>query len=270
MKKPTSTDSDAEIEPEPNIGDNRTGIDSAPADALAMVEGASAGVPNASLDQQALNAARAAEAAQAEPVGRMPRRRRVPGGSPELRAAIDQEQGALLLDFLGERLAFERTGTRLYEALLSKLEAAERYPGRPARAEVALLRDQELAHFQLLSAAIEQLGGDPTALTPSADVNQQVASGLLQAVTDPRTTFPQALKLMVTVELMEKDSWETLVDIAERIGLAAMAAEFLQAGDQEEEHLAAVRTWSRRALESEAAFARDAPAEDAAATPPGT
>ena len=209
-----------------------------------------------------------AEAQQADRLGRMPRRRPPRDMSDEQRAHIEGDQGTVLLDLLGERLAFERTAMGLYEALLTKLEAAQRSPGRPARAEVALLREQELAHFQLLGGAIERLGGDPTALTPSADIGGIVSKGLLQAITDPRTTFTQALRIMVSVELMDKDAWETLVDLAERIGLPDLAAELLHAGDREEEQLAVVRTWLRRALEAEAGFAREAPPDEVSAAAP--
>jgi rubrerythrin len=268
MKNPSKNQGEEAATPTPAAaGENRTGTERNPADARKLVEGAGAGVPQASLDAQKLGAARAAAAKQADTVGSPPRGRADSSG----RGAIASDQKSLLLDFLGERLAFERTGTRLYEALLAKAEAAARYPGRPARAEVALLRDQELAHFNLLTTAIERLGGDATALSPSADVTGMVGNGLLQAITDARTTFTQALKVMVGVELMDKDAWETLVDIAERIGLPDLVASFQQAADQEEEHLAVVRTWLRRALENDAGFTREVPVDAAAApAPPGS
>jgi hypothetical protein len=270
MKDSNKKKSDSQPSAPQSSGSNRTGSARSPDDARAVVEGAGAGVPAASLDASELARARSAEARAAQPVGQPPQAGRADGADgldAEEVARMQTEQGTLLLDFIGERLALERTGVRLYEALLAKLDAAERYPGRPARAEVALLRDQMLAHFHLLTNAVERLGGDPTAVTPAADVMGNVANGLVQAITDPRTTFPQGLRLLVAGELIAKDAWEMLVDITERVGLPDLAQQFQRAADEDEEHLAAVRTWLRRAFESLGAFDRDAPADQPAEAP---
>jgi hypothetical protein len=46
------------------------------------------------------------------------------------------EEMVLLVDKLGERLAFERSGTRLYETLLSKFDSYGPFEGGPERAEL--------------------------------------------------------------------------------------------------------------------------------------
>ena len=46
--------------------------------------------------------------------------------------ALKGEKAAVFLDKLGERLAFERTGVRLYEAVLAKVPAARSSKG-PSR-----------------------------------------------------------------------------------------------------------------------------------------
>jgi rubrerythrin len=228
-------------------GLNRTGVESSPSDAGALVEGADAGVPMASMDGQALNRIRIEEAKDADTVGSVP------------------APGAVLLDLLGERLCFERTATRLYESLLCKLAAAAPLPGGPGRDELMELRDQELAHFHLLTDVIEQLGGDPTALTPSADVMTMAAGGLLAAVNDPRVSLEGGLKLALMAELADEEGWETLADLAEQMGHDDAAASFQQAIEEEEEHLARLRTWLSRALEDEAGLERELPE---AAPPP--
>lgn len=45
----------------------------------------------------------------------------------------------------------------------------------------------------MLSEAIVDMGGDPTAQTPCADVSAVAAMGLIQVLTDPRTTLAQGL-----------------------------------------------------------------------------
>lgn len=187
-----------------------------------------------------------------------------------VRAATSGDATAVFLDLLGERLAFERTGARLYEALLCKLDVANGHPGGPTREELSRIHDQEVEHFHLLCDAIERLGGDSTVVTPSADVMGVAASGLLQVLGDARTTLNEGLKAILIAELADSDGWQVLTEMAERLGEAELAVSFQRAYDDEEEHLASVRTWLARALEGEAGLAAEEPmleAEASAAAP---
>jgi hypothetical protein len=160
----------------------------------------------------------------------------------------------LLLDKLGERIAFERTGTRLYGALITKYLAfvnageAALPPGsngEPALDTLRRIRSQELQHFQMLNQCVKELGGDPTAQTPCADVTGTASSGLLQVVTDPRTTLAQSLNAVLTAELTDNAGWELLGDISERAGQKQLADPFAQALAVEEEHEAIIKQWLR-------------------------
>jgi len=249
-------------------GGNRTGMGHAPGEARQAAEGAAAGVPQAAVDSRGLEAARASEARNADAVGSMPTQGRAARLDPELAARVRSAAGGMLLDFLGERLTAERTHARLYETLLAKLEASGSAPGRPERAALALLREQALNRFHLLTSAIERLGGDATAVTPSADLTATVNAGVLQAMNDQRITLAQGMKLMVGALVVAKDAWETLVDIAERVGVQDMGLELQHAMDQVEENLASMRTWLRRALEHDGDFDHDAPADTLEAASP--
>lgn len=106
------------------------------------------------------------------------------------RTALGMLQGhkpAVLLDKLGERLAFERTGVRLFDGLLAKFEAGGSWPGGPTMEELVRFREHELEHLTLMKEALEGLGADPTAMTPSADIAGVEGLGVLQVITDPRT-----------------------------------------------------------------------------------
>jgi hypothetical protein len=78
------------------------------------------------------------------------------------------------LELLSECLAFERTGVRLYEALLNKCQTL----------------------------------------------------GILQVLTDPRSSLAQCLQVMLTAELTDNDGWELLIKPAENLGYDDMKAEF--------------------------------------------
>lgn len=233
-------------------GPNRTGIAGSPIDGKAMVEGAQQGSPAAVFEPPGLSAMRIRYSTKMPPVGTIPPPLSIKGVASTAAQMMKGNKPTVFLDLLGERLAFERTGTRLYEALLVKLEAADPHPGGPTREDVERIRDEELEHFGLLKRSLESLGADPTAVTPSADVIGVASSGLLEVVSDPRVTLNEALKAVLTAELVDNDSWLMLADVAERLGQDDMADEFRGALAEEEDHLARVRSWLTSAIEGEA------------------
>jgi rubrerythrin len=148
----------------------------------------------------------------------------------------------LLLDKLGERLAFERTGTRLYETLLEKVEAGG-FEGGPSRADLEHIRDEEAAHFHLLHAKLVELDGDPTAVTPSADLAAVASMGVVAVVSDARTSLAESLEAILVAELADRDGWARLIELAEQSGQDELARAGREAERVEEEHLAKVRGW---------------------------
>jgi rubrerythrin len=237
-----------------DMGMNRTGAKLSPQLTKQLVQGAVDGVPSGAIARASLLTVREEIARDAEPVGTMPPPANVKGIATVVGRALKGEKATALLDCLGERLAFERTGTRLYELLLAKLAGADPQPGRPTRAELGRIRDEELEHFQLLTAAIESLGGDPTAVTPSADVIAVASCGLVQVLADPRTTFNEGIKAIQVAELADNDGWRTLIDLTSRLDLEELATRFQRALEQEEEHLMLVRRWATNGALGEAGF----------------
>jgi bacterioferritin (cytochrome b1) len=148
-----------------------------------------------------------------------------------------------MIDKLGERLAFERTGVRLYEGLISKHEAFGGFDGGPSRSELMTILNQEHAHFKLLEDVILRLDGDPTAMTPSADLALTVGAGVLQVITDPRTTLRQGLEAILVAELADREGWNLLIELARKAGNTQMLALFEQAERIEEQHVVALRRW---------------------------
>jgi rubrerythrin len=187
-----------------------------------------------------------------------------------VKSGISRLKGAnpgIFMDKIGERIAFERGGTRLYEALIIKYKALEDRDGEvlmPAEkalanqsgeaglaalsGEAALetlerIRAEELEHFQMLVQAMEQLGGDPTAQTPCADVVATASMGLIQVVTDPRTTLAQSLNAILTAELTDNAGWELLAQLSEEADEPELTGKFLGALSQEQEHLLVIKAW---------------------------
>lgn len=102
---------------------------------------------------------------------------------------------------------------------------------------------------------MKTLGADPTAVTPEADLNGVASIGLMQIVTDPRTSVAQSLHAIHIVELADRDGWELLIHLTIEFGQEEMAANFRQALAEEERHLATVRDVMKSSCLSEAGMA---------------
>jgi rubrerythrin len=159
--------------------------------------------------------------------------------------AIQGESPPLLLDKLGERIAFERTGTRIYETLIEKLDMDGGFEGGPELGELEEIRDDELAHFRTLTSFVERLGGDPTAITPSANRAAVASMGVVQLVSDARTSLGESLEGALIAELVDHECWHALVALAEELGNDELVSFCRQAEDQEDRHLEKVRRWVR-------------------------
>jgi len=186
---------------------------------------------------------RIAYARLAEPMGSVPLPAKFTDKMQTAVKAVMGEKPMLLMDKLGERLAFERTGTRLYEALVSKYDAFGSFAGGPSREDLEHVLQEEYRHFTLLQAAIEQLGGDPTAVTPSANLHATAAHGIKMVIVDPRTTLLQSLEAILIAELADNACWEALIELAQGAGEDALVRQFEQALTTEQEHLQKVHAW---------------------------
>jgi hypothetical protein len=196
-----------------------------------MIEGAAEFGPTTRGDATGIARTRVAYAKAGGSLGTMP--------PTEHSAAVEAA-----LDKLGARLQFERSGTRLYEALMSKVDAYGTFAGGPSRDELQAIRNEEHHHAILAQELIEALGGDPRLLTPCANLHATASRGLCDVLTDPRTDLVQGLDAIIVAELVDRESWDQLVATLQ---VAAVRDDLLEqvreALSTEEEHLRLVRTW---------------------------
>jgi hypothetical protein len=176
-------------------------------------------------------------------MGTMPPPTSLKGLAKSMLQAATGQKATVLLDKLGERLAFERTGTRLYDGLLAKLAAKGGFDGGPTAEDLMKIREDELSHFHTVVEAVRKLGGDPTALTPSANVAAVTSRGVLDVIADPRSTLPEALCAIHVAELTDGDGWRMLIELVQAAGHEDVADDFLICEANEAEHLAHVRRW---------------------------
>jgi rubrerythrin len=257
------------------MGLNRTGIQMSPLDAQELEETVARFTPHQEdSDGTELETFRSRFIAEAEPLGSIPLPGTFRGTATVGMSSLMGKNPATFMDKIGERLAFERTGTRLYDALLTKFHSADaqelaclsegaqedelqqtdlQEADQLETPELTLqqIRAEELAHLHLIEAAFVTLGADPTAQTPSADLAAVISQGLLQVLTDPRTNLAQCLEAILTGELTDNAGWELLIELAEAAGQEQLAEQFSQALADEERHLTIVKDWLARLLLAE-------------------
>ena len=243
-----------------DIGMNRTGIKTSPVDSKAAIAAAEKTEETSTGGESRIAEVRLELARRGEPVGSMPPPATLKGVAKTAVTLVKGESPTLLLNLLGERLAFERTGVRLYQALIDKLPAFTGDGGAvgPSVADLRGIQEDELRHVEVCRAAIEKLGGDPTAVTPGADVAGVAASGILQVVCDPRAQLADSLTAILTAELVDNDSWDLLVRLTRGLGQGALAEGFALAADEERVHLSRVRAWVASMIMREAGVAEAA------------
>ncbi|AKU93135.1 ferritin-like domain-containing protein [Vulgatibacter incomptus] len=217
-----------------DLGGNRTGIARSPTLARQTAEGAAASMPKRSFVGKGAAEVRRELCGKAEPVGTM---------SGMALRGMEGKNPVILMDLLGERLSFERAGVRLYEALLSKFDAASVHEEEFTREDLENIHDQELAHYGLLISAFDELGADPTVVTPGADLAGVASAGIRHVLADPRTTFTEGLGAILIAELADNAGWQILSELAERCGLDVLASRFRTALEEEDEHVALIRRW---------------------------
>lgn len=245
------------MEKSTEIGSNRTGIDASPLHSQAMLDGSLY-----SPEPHDGNAALASIAGQyiyeEAKVGSMPPPATLKGSVKSMTNKVMGRNPEVFLNKLGERLAYERGGVRLYECFIRKCSvltngATSVIP----MAELWEIRNEEEEHFLLLADCIKKLGADPTAQTPDADVSAVAASGIMKVLNDPRTSVSQCLEALLVAELTDNAAWELLITLAEDMKQTEMAASFRTALQQEASHLQRVQNWYNESVSSQVLKSED-------------
>lgn len=224
------------------LGINRTGVQMSPIDAASLNHIAAEVPPDIGGSSEVLAKFRGKYIAEADRIGSVP----VPGNLKGLvGTALEKISGKhieVLVDKLGERLAFERTGVRLYDALLAKTSLLEGV-SEPLIQSLRQFREEELAHMEMVKSMLQGLGADPTAQTPDADVAGVASMGIIKVISDPRTNLAQSLSALLSAELIDNAAWELLIKLAGHVDHSEWADKFNIALRQEAKHLATIRLY---------------------------
>lgn len=232
------------------MGLNRTGIQMSPQHTREMLEGMEAlevdSSAKAEIDEpegQALSMTRVEYIAVSDPLGSVPPPATLKGAAKSGAKLLTGNRLQAFIDKLAERLAFERGGARLYDAVYAKAIAHDAEFNKVSAQEILEIRNSEAEHALLIKECLEKLGADPTAQTPCADLVGVTTMGFIQAASDPRTTLAQTLHTALAAELIDNEGWEGLIAMARKMGQDEMAERFQQALEEEGVHLSKVRDW---------------------------
>lgn len=231
-----------------DMGMNRTGMDVSPVHAKNLTEISHCVEKDRPAERSALGQMRERYIRESDPIGSVPPPGSMKGAAVSAgESLLKGHKPTVFIDKLGERLAFERTGVRLYDAIITKFDVQGSWEGGPARQDLEQIREEELRHFHLIHDAVEKLGADPTAMTPAADVVGVASSGVLKVITDPRTTMPQSLQALLIAERADIDGWTMLIELAGEMGQDTLQKQFREAHEAEERHAVQVQQWLSKA-----------------------
>lgn len=221
------------------IGMNRTGIGMSPIDTATMLQEAQTVAPPPG-GLETLEQFRAAYIKSASAIGTVPPPGTLKGAATTVVGKIKRDKPEIFADLLGERIAFERTGVRLYDLILHKCQESGESDMIPLDS-LRNMRNEELKHFEMLVRVALDMGMDATAMTPAADVTGVMSQGLVQVLADPRTSVPQCFEAVLLAELADNDAWATLIKLAEGQGKDDIANMFRTAKSEEDRHLEQIR-----------------------------
>jgi hypothetical protein len=217
------------------LGMNRTGVDMSPIDIKEMLAFTNVSPASSGGDESSMAAMRREYIGEAEVLGSIPPPGTLKGMASTAMQKLTGKNPEAFIDKLGCRMAFERTGVRLYDALIAKCSSSPQGNTVVPIDTLWTFRNQELQHFKLV---------------------EEVASmGLIQVLTDPRTSIAQCMEAILIAELADNDAWQMLILFAEKMGMDDMARDFGVALSEEDNHLMHIRQWYKQLVLEDAAVA---------------
>lgn len=242
-----------------HMGTNRTGIDMSPLQGKAMISGAAAATATGG-NEAGLHELDKDYIRNAGAIGTVPLPGTMRGAFKAMKDKLTGRHTEALLNKIGERLAFERSGVRVYECFIAKCEAVAAGGTLPGVVDLDMLRQfciEEAQHFAMLREVLDGLGADATAQTPDADLAGVASLGLMKVIQDPRASVVQSLEALLSIELTDNAAWELLEQLAREMTMEAIADQFHLAEEQEDRHLATIRQWYQTAVREEAGLVKD-------------
>jgi rubrerythrin len=138
-----------------------------------------------------------------------------------------------LVDKLCERLAVETGGVDIYQAAIAKLDDPT------VISRLTHFMKEEAKHRDLLAAYLDKLGVENRE-TPSARLAKHEGEAYMKLIGEAETPA-QILNILLTIELMDENGWEMIINLGRDIHDEEMVRTLNVALKDEKEHLRGVR-----------------------------
>lgn len=162
-----------------------------------------------------------------------------------------KNNAALVLDLLLGRLAFERTGVKLYDSVIHKIERGAEPRYHRLLDQLHHIRDEEKEHEEWLEAQIRALGGTAHETSDMSMLEVEESAGIKNVIVDGHQKVLHLLHALLAAELADNAGWDLLVKLADDAGDRAAKLELGKRLAQEVQHLAFIREAVVRAAEIE-------------------
>ena len=164
---------------------------------------------------------------------------------------LAKNNAAFVLDVLSGRLVFERTGVKLYDNAIAKIERAGEPRYQALIGQLREIRQEEAEHAQWLEEQIRGLGGNPDEKTDLAQLEAEESRGIEGIVVDGHDKVIHILHALLAAELADNAGWDLLVKLADDTGDRPAKMAFAKRLAEEAKHLLFVREAVVRAAEVE-------------------
>jgi rubrerythrin len=158
---------------------------------------------------------------------------------------------AQILDALGARLAFERTGVKLYDTVITKIQRSGEPRYHRILKKLHEIRDDEKEHEEWLEAQIRAVGGRPDEITTLSQLEAEESTGIQNVILDGHEKTLHLLHALLAAEAADNAGWDLLVKLADQTGDKKAKRAFMKRMASEMEHLAYIRAAVQRGAEIE-------------------
>ncbi len=153
---------------------------------------------------------------------------------------LAQQNRDKVIDLLTERLAFERSGVKLYDRIIGVMRSSPSEEVRDMLDQMQEHRDQEKEHEEWLEECIRSLGGNAHGETDLSRLVTEESKGIEEVVMRD-AELPHLFHALLAAELVDNAGWDLLVEVADEAGDRDAKKEFKKRLHEEEDHLLFVR-----------------------------
>jgi bacterioferritin (cytochrome b1) len=156
-----------------------------------------------------------------------------------------------LIDLLQERRTFERTNVKLYDRVLSLMEASKDPQILGMLDTMQAYRDEEAEHQAWLEEQIHALGGDVNAESELSRLAATESRGIEEVILRQDLALQHLFHALMAAELVDNAGWDLLVALAEEADDDEALDAFTLRQAEEEDHLDYLQQTMARYAESQ-------------------